>query len=79
VVHVNEVTGGVRAPEEDGEVPGFWRELGMPRLADIHRHFLPPRMLRRVWEYFDAAGRESPRRAIQFAGSRGEDIGFPRR
>ena len=28
----------------------------MPGLADVHTHFLPPRMLRRVWEYFDAAG-----------------------
>src|SRR5580692_6259703 len=42
--------------EEDGEVPGFWRGLGVPGLADVHTHFLPPRMLRRVWEYFDAAG-----------------------
>jgi uncharacterized protein len=56
VVRVSEVTGGVRAPEEDGEVPAFWRALGVPGLADIHTHFLPPRMLRRVWEYFDAAG-----------------------
>ena len=28
----------------------------MPGLADIHTHFLPPRMLRRVWQYFDAGG-----------------------
>jgi len=34
VVRVNEVTGGVRAPEEDGDVPGFWRGLGVPGLAD---------------------------------------------
>ncbi|HJY67274.1 MAG TPA: amidohydrolase, partial [Streptosporangiaceae bacterium] len=50
------MTGGVRAPEEDGDVPGFWRGLGVPGLADVHTHFLPPRMLRRVWDYFDAAG-----------------------
>src|ERR1700730_4944227 len=56
VVQVNEVTRGVRAREEDGEVRWFWRGLGVPGLADIHTHFLPPRMLRRVWEYFDAAG-----------------------
>jgi uncharacterized protein len=43
-------------PGEDGDVPEFWRALGLPGLADIHTHFLPPRMLRRVWEYFDAAG-----------------------
>ena len=56
MVRVTGVTGGVRPPEEDADVPGFWRALGVPGLADIHTHFLPPRMLRRVWEYFDAAG-----------------------
>ncbi len=56
MVRVNGVTGGIRPPQEDGEVPAFWRALGVPGLADIHTHFLPPRMLRRVWEYFDGAG-----------------------
>ena len=46
----------VRAPAEDEDVPAFWRALGRPGLADVHTHFLPPRMLRRVWEYFEAAG-----------------------
>jgi len=55
-VRVSELTGEARAPEEDGAVPGFWRGLGVPGLADVHTHFLPPRMLRRVWEYFEAAG-----------------------
>jgi hypothetical protein len=40
-------------PEEDADVPGFWRALGLPGLADVHVHFLPPRLLRRVWQYFD--------------------------
>jgi predicted TIM-barrel fold metal-dependent hydrolase len=73
---VDEVTGDVREPAEDGEVPGFWRELGLPGLADIHTHFLPPRMLRRVWEYFDAAGpllgRPWP---IRYRGSDEERVG----
>ena len=56
MVRVTSVTGGVRPPEQDGDVPGFWRALGLPGLADVHTHFLPPRMMRRVWEYFDAAG-----------------------
>jgi hypothetical protein len=46
----------VLAPEEDSDVPGFWRALGVPGLADVHVHFLPPRLLRRVWQYFDEAG-----------------------
>ena len=37
-------------------MPAFWRALGIPGLADVHVHFLPPRMLRRVWAYLDEAG-----------------------
>ncbi|GAA2637783.1 amidohydrolase family protein [Paractinoplanes durhamensis] len=40
----------------DEEVPDFWRALGLPGLADVHTHFLPPRMERRVWDHFAAAG-----------------------
>jgi uncharacterized protein len=40
----------------DGDVPAFWESLGLPGLADVHVHFLPPRMLRRVWAHFEAAG-----------------------
>lgn len=39
-------------PSEDSEVPAFWRGLGLPGLVDIHVHFLPPRMMRRVWAHF---------------------------
>jgi uncharacterized protein len=46
----------VRPPREDADVPAFCRALGVPGLADVHVHFLPPRLLRRVWEYFDVAG-----------------------
>ena len=46
----------VPPPEEDADVPGFCRALGVPGLADIHVHFLPPGLLRRVWQYFDEAG-----------------------
>jgi cytosine/adenosine deaminase-related metal-dependent hydrolase len=46
----------VRPPGHDADVPAFCRELGVPGLADVHVHFLPPRLLRRVWQYFDAAG-----------------------
>ncbi|MDG4796808.1 amidohydrolase family protein [Micromonospora sp. WMMD1082] len=40
----------------DAAVPRFWQGLGLPGLADVHVHFLPPRLRRRVWEYFAAAG-----------------------
>ena len=44
------------APAADARVPAFWRALGLPGLIDVHVHFLPPRMLRRVWAYFDNVG-----------------------
>lgn len=43
-------------PATDAEVPVWWRRLGLPGLADIHVHFLPPPVMARVWEHFDAAG-----------------------
>jgi len=55
-MRLNRLMDEVRAPEEDCDIPAFGRALGVPGLADVHTHFLPPRMLRRVWEYFDAAG-----------------------
>jgi uncharacterized protein len=55
-VQLNRGVDDARQPEEDGDVPAFCEALGIPGLADIHTHFLPPRMLRRVWEYFDRAG-----------------------
>ena len=39
------------------EVPALWQRLGLPGLADIHVHFLPPAMLTKVWQYFDDAER----------------------
>ncbi|MFZ5870232.1 MAG: amidohydrolase family protein [Actinomycetota bacterium] len=44
------------APAADTGVVPFWRRLGLPGLVDVHTHFLPARMLRRVWAHFDAAG-----------------------
>jgi uncharacterized protein len=40
----------------DDDVPAYWRALGLPGLADVHTHFLPDRMQRRVWAHFDEAG-----------------------
>src|SRR4029079_19292998 len=40
-------------PLTDGDVPRWWQRLGLPGLVDIHTHFLPERMLRRVWAHFD--------------------------
>ncbi len=48
----------------DDDVPAFWTSLGLPGLFDVHVHFLPPRMQRKVWAAFDgfatSLGREWP-------------------
>ncbi|GAA1195350.1 hypothetical protein F4556_005253 [Kitasatospora gansuensis] len=41
---------------EAAEVRAFWQELGLPGLVDVHTHFMPERVLAKVWAYFDAAG-----------------------
>ncbi len=35
----------------------IWEELGLPGLADVHVHFLPHAVMRKVWAYFDEAER----------------------
>lgn len=39
----------------DADVPAYWTGLGLPGLVDVHVHFLPPRVLAKVWAYFDHA------------------------
>ena len=34
----------------------FWERLGLPGLVDVHTHFMPERVLRKVWDYFDGLG-----------------------
>ena len=42
-------------PGEDADVPGFLAALGVPGIVDVHVHFLPESVLRKVWAYFDGA------------------------
>ncbi|WP_182908136.1 amidohydrolase family protein [Microbispora sp. H13382] len=45
------------AKEDDiRSVNAFWRSLGLPGLVDVHTHFMPHRVLTKVWAYFDSAG-----------------------
>lgn len=59
----------------DRRVTEFWTRLGLPGLADVHTHFLPARMQRRVWAHFDEAGpligREWP---IRYRGDLAERV-----
>jgi hypothetical protein len=41
---------------EAAEVREFWQRLGLPGLVDVHTHFMPEQVLRKVWAYFDAVG-----------------------
>ncbi len=43
-------------PDEAREVRAFWEGLGLPGLVDVHTHFMPERVLRKVWDYFDGLG-----------------------
>jgi predicted TIM-barrel fold metal-dependent hydrolase len=40
----------------DEELPGFLAELGLPGIIDVHVHFMHPRVMAKVWAYFDGAG-----------------------
>ncbi|WP_432423065.1 amidohydrolase family protein [Streptomyces pseudovenezuelae] len=42
--------------EESDQVRRFWERLGLPGLVDVHTHFMPERVLHKVWGYFDSLG-----------------------
>lgn len=44
---------GIAGPADDTEVAGFWDALGLPGAIDLHVHFMPDRVLHKVWAYFD--------------------------
>ncbi|WP_455353073.1 amidohydrolase family protein [Streptomyces sp. SYSU K217416] len=51
----NGVTGLTHQTQADAVVR-FWQRLGLPGLVDVHTHFMPERVLAKVWDYFDAVG-----------------------
>lgn len=40
----------------DEDLPAFAEGLGLPGLFDVHVHAMHPKVLAKVWAYFDAAG-----------------------
>lgn len=42
-------------PRSDDDVAVWARGLGLDGLVDLHVHFLPERVMRKVWAYFDEA------------------------
>ncbi|MFI1174131.1 amidohydrolase family protein [Streptomyces melanogenes] len=49
-------TAGAVTTAEAALVRAFWARLGLPGLVDVHTHFMPDRVLKKVWAYFDSAG-----------------------
>lgn len=45
----------IAPPAGDDDIPRFLADLGLPGIVDVHVHFLPERVLAKVWAYFDAA------------------------
>lgn len=50
------VPAGPGSAQEAARVRAFWQTLGLPGLVDVHTHFMPERVLAKVWSYFDAVG-----------------------
>jgi predicted TIM-barrel fold metal-dependent hydrolase len=50
------VTATTAGPKLDAEVHPYWRQLGLPGIVDVHVHFMPERVMRKVWAYFDSVG-----------------------
>ncbi|OEV09872.1 amidohydrolase [Streptomyces nanshensis] len=42
--------------EEAADVAAFRRSVGLDTLIDVHTHFMPRRVLEKVWAYFDSGG-----------------------
>ncbi|MFJ8913939.1 amidohydrolase family protein [Amycolatopsis sp. NPDC102389] len=45
----------IHGPASDAEIPGWISALGIDGLVDLHLHFLPKRVMDKVWAYFDQA------------------------
>jgi len=44
------------APGDDAGLPAYLAGLGLPGIFDVHVHFMHPKVLAKVWAYFDSAG-----------------------
>ncbi|HEX6254879.1 MAG TPA: amidohydrolase family protein [Euzebyales bacterium] len=49
-------------------MPAFWRALGLPGAIDLHVHFMPERVLRKVWAFFDGVDVHGAPWAIRYRG-----------
>jgi uncharacterized protein len=49
-------------PDDAIRVSELWRGLDLPGIVDVHTHFMPDRVLAKVWAYFDDIGPLTGRR-----------------
>ncbi|SUE28767.1 amidase [Nocardia farcinica] len=42
--------------DDTAYLAGFRARLGLPGIVDVHTHFMPEPVMRKVWAYFDAVG-----------------------
>ncbi|MEN3582855.1 amidohydrolase family protein [Streptomyces sp. ZYX-F-203] len=56
LARASEAREGGRDTEEAAEVRAFAADLGVPGLVDVHTHFMPESVMRKVWSYFDGVG-----------------------
>ncbi len=62
-------------PLKDDDLRAFADDLGLPGIFDVHVHFMHPRVLAKVWAYFDAAGPKLGRRwPVAYRGSDDERV-----
>ncbi len=43
-------------PAQADSVRQIWTSLDLPGIVDVHTHFMPKRVMDKVWAYFDSAG-----------------------
>lgn len=44
-------------PTSDQQIPAWIKSLNIPGIVDLHVHFMPDNVLRKVWQFFDAVDR----------------------
>ena len=59
---------------KDEDLPAFAAELGIPGFCDVHVHFMHPRVMARVWAYFDGVGSWP----VQYRGTDDQRVGHLR-
>src|ERR1700684_4582307 len=53
VTHQTGTTSPGAGRAQAAEVTAFWSQLGLSGLIDIHTHFMPANVMKKVWAYFD--------------------------